>query len=161
MRLHLQTPLPLFLPLAANSLLLCSLSATFFLHNRPCVNRPWWRCLTNCAYSWTVTAKKALQFSLSVESAPLLPFSCSQSEPRSRSGAPSGPSPSFYDGYPAETWGSQLCITDIEIKIHSSNHFGEQILWMPRVFLFPFLSHVHQNPPFLHPESLEGSGWAS
>lgn len=44
---------------------------------------------------------KALQFSPSVESAPLLPFSCSQSEPRSRSGAPSGPSPSFYDGYPA------------------------------------------------------------
>lgn len=49
-----------------------------------------------------ITDQKTLQFSPSVESAPLLPFSCSQSEPRSRSGAPSGPSPSFYDGYPAE-----------------------------------------------------------
>lgn len=33
---------------------------------------------------------------------PLLSF-CSQSEPRSKSEAPSGPSPSFYDVYPAET----------------------------------------------------------
>lgn len=138
MRLHLQTLLPLFLPFAANSLLLCSLSAAIFLHVRRHVNRPWcFKAFDQLCQYLNSYSQKASQFSLLVESAPLLPFSCSRSEPRSRSGAPSDPSPSFYDGYPAETWGSQLCITNISIKINDRNHFGNKS-WIPKMFLFPF-----------------------
>lgn len=43
---HLQALLPLFLPLTADSLLLCSLGAAIFLHDRPAVSGPW----KNCAY---------------------------------------------------------------------------------------------------------------
>lgn len=56
MCLHLQTLLPLFLPLAANPLLLRSLSAAILLLDRPRVNRPWWRRLT--LPTWTVAARR-------------------------------------------------------------------------------------------------------
>lgn len=52
---HLQPLLPLFLPLAADSLLLCSLCAAIFLHKSPRVSRPWRRRPTNSAYLWTIT----------------------------------------------------------------------------------------------------------
>lgn len=58
-RSHLQTLLPLFLPLAADPLLLCSLSPAIFLHNRPRVSTSWWRCLTNSASIWATLAMKS------------------------------------------------------------------------------------------------------
>lgn len=52
-----------------------------------------------------------------------------------------------------------FCMTDIFNRHQQQQPFWEQIIFFKKKIAFP--SHVHQNPPFLHPESLEGSGWAS
>ena len=59
-------------------------------------------CVNTFMISYRLTL---LQSYLWDEWAPLLPSSCSQSEPQSKSEAPSGLSPSFYDVYPTEKAG--------------------------------------------------------
>lgn len=85
------------------------------------------------------------QSSPSEERTLLLPFFCSQSEPRSRSEAPSGPSPSFYDVYPADTGGAHLWFTYFNIfSTFSKQPFYIQIVAL-KMFLIMLIEELLQS----------------